>query len=126
MRLCPFTSVLLLTTGLSVACASTPTSDEPMVTTLCSSEQAARDGDVAQAEERFGSVHDPLHTLARELQDADRRSDAGNLLEAKQRVEGAFADDLRAGEVAERVTLLSQAVATATSESLPADCVPTE
>jgi hypothetical protein len=126
MRLRPLTCVLLLAIVLAAACASSSTGDEPLVTTLCASAQAARDGDVAEAEERFASVHDPLHTLARELQDADRRSVAGDVLEAKHQVEAAFGSDVAADEVAERVTRLSQAVATATSASLPADCAPTE
>jgi hypothetical protein len=58
---------------------------------LCEARRLARGGDVAGAERAFQDhVHAYLHDLADSLSTFDRAA-AGDLLVAKQRVEGAFA-----------------------------------
>jgi hypothetical protein len=58
---------------------------------LCDAQRLAGDGDVAAADRVFqDDVHSYLHDLADRLSTFDRAA-AGDLLVAKQRVEGAFA-----------------------------------
>lgn len=69
--------------------------------------------DPAAAKDAFGRAHDGLHTLARELQDTDERAAAGDLLEAKQRVEAAFADVTVPDDLDQRLDRLLTATADA-------------
>lgn len=85
--------LLLCAAVLTVGCAPTDgaqPADESSVVLSAVCEAAAADGP-AEAGAAFGGAHDGLHSLARELQDTDRRDVAGDLLEAKQQVEEAFA-----------------------------------
>lgn len=82
----------------------------PLLATLCA---AAAAGDRNHAEEAFGRAHDGLHTLARELQEAGEREAAGELLEAKQRVEAALVADQVPDDLHDRLDTLSDATAEA-------------
>lgn len=78
---------------------------------------AATDAETAaEARASFAPAHDPLHELARELQSADARTVAARLLEAKQRVEAAVADELPLPDLAPRLEELLTAVTEATTE----------
>lgn len=100
-------AALLLTAVLATACGTTtddgstavPSPDPaptetaaappPVITSLCGIRNAV--GDAPVADERFfAGPHDPLHRIASELQEADERSIAARLLEAKNRVESAL------------------------------------
>lgn len=81
-----------------------------LYTALC---DAASAPDPESAESGFGRAHDGLHSLARELQDTDQRAAAGDLLEAKQQVEAAFADDPVPGDLTRRLDQLLTATADA-------------
>lgn len=57
---------------------------------LCDASRSAASRDFAGAKIAFSDrAHDPLHTVARALEDVDRAA-AARLLEAKQRVEADF------------------------------------
>lgn len=109
---------------LSVACSSppAPAGDVSLVTTLCDAADAAASGDLAAAEREFGETHEGLHTLARDLQDADRRPDAGELLEAKQRVEAGFEADPSAPDIAVDLQDLASVTAAVSDGTVPATC----
>ena len=113
---------------LSVACSSpsAPADDVSLVATLCDASEAAADGELDAAERAFGEAHDGLHTLARDLQDADRRPDAGKLLEAKQRVEAGFDTDPPAPEVPDDLRRLASATAAVSDQTPPASCTNVE
>lgn len=89
----PNVRLLLCLAVALTGCGSSSTDDAdtgaaPVLVAVC---DAADADDPAAAEAAFGQAHDGLHTLARELQEGDRRDAAADLLEAKQRVEAAFA-----------------------------------
>lgn len=57
---------------------------------LCATQRLAAGGDTESARTLFfDQVHDPLHTLAAEVEEKDRRA-AATLLQAKQQVEAQF------------------------------------
>lgn len=59
---------------------------------LCEAREQALGGNQPAARATFfDRSHDPMHTLARALEDVDR-ADAARLLEAKEQVEGDFDD----------------------------------
>ena len=89
---------------------------------LCDARTIAEAGDVQGASDIFQSrAHAELHTLADRLAASDREA-AGRLLEAKQRVEAAFASAATAspGAVAADLSALEGEVAAA-AESLGLD-----
>ncbi len=95
---------------LAAACSSSGASGsaDPLdeaVAGLCEATTLAEDGDVAAAAAVFQDrSHEYLHELADQLSDQDRAATA-RLLEAKQRVEAAFADSETA-DPAETANLL--------------------
>lgn len=71
------------------AAATPAAAPPPVITGLCEVRDAV--GDAPAADERFfAGPHDPLHRIARELEEADERSVAARLLEAKNRVESGL------------------------------------
>ena len=112
---------LLLCLAVAFAgCASSSATDgsgddpAPALVAVC---DAADADDPSAAEAAFGRAHDGLHTLARELQDLDRRDAAADLLEAKQRVEAAFAADTVPDDLSDRIATLVDATAAALTET---------
>jgi len=103
------TSVLLAL--LLVGCASSPPAADlapaALVAQLCDASAA---DDAEQRAAAFAESHDALHALARDLLDAGLAPEAGDVLEAKQRVEAA----LDAGRDAPPDLLSELAVATRT------------
>jgi len=75
--------------------------------------QAAAAGDPETAEESFAGVHSDLHTVARALQEVDRKA-AAALLVAKQKVE----DDFRRRAPASELTPDLERLFTATQDGL--------
>ena len=109
--LLPFLAALL-----AVGCASAdddPTGGAGAASVLLAVCDAAAADDPAGAEAAFGGAHDGLHSLARDLQDTDRRDVAGELLEAKQQVEEAFAAASVPDDLPERLDRLTEATADA-------------
>lgn len=107
---------LLFLAVLVAGCASSPPAGESGATVpsvLAAVCDAAGGNDVVEAEAAFARAHDGLHTLARELQDVDRRDVAADLLEAKQRVEAAFANEPVPDDLSGRVDALVDATAEA-------------
>ncbi len=94
--------------------APTGSESPALYTALC---EAAAATDPAAAEPAFAGAHDGLHTLARELQDTDQRAVAGDLLEAKQRVEAAFVAEPLPDDLAQRLDRLLTATADAITAS---------
>jgi uncharacterized protein (DUF305 family) len=82
----PSTSMAPTASSQSESSGATPA----LIGVLC--DAAVADSPEA-AQRAFGDAHSGLHALARQLQDDDQRVAAGDLLEAKQRVEAAFVDD---------------------------------
>lgn len=108
---------LLLCLAVTLAsCASSSSTDDagsgpaPVLVAMC---DAANADDPAAAEAALGRAHDGLHTLARELKETDRRDTAADLLEAKQRVEAAFAADTVPDDLSDRINTLVDATAAA-------------
>lgn len=82
--------------------------DEPALVRLCDAAEAV---DPADARELFaGRTHLELHALADDLAAADLRPVAGDILEAKNRVEVAFDEDPVPDDLAERFDFLIGAV----------------
>lgn len=63
---------------------------DPTAQAVC---DALRSDDLANVEGHFARAHDGLHELGRTLPDRGERALAGDLLEAKQRVEALVAED---------------------------------
>lgn len=82
--------------------------------------EAAVAPDAEAAREAFARAHDGLHTLAGDLQRTDQRVVAGDLLEAKQRVEAALA----AEPVPEDLDARLDAMLTATADAVAASGQP--
>jgi hypothetical protein len=108
------------TVGTPTTAAGTPTAatspsptaaGDAMFVALC---EAAAAPEPADAEAAFERAHEDLHALARELEDADQRPAAATLLEAKQRVEAAFAEDPPPADLSDQLTALVDAAAEAT------------
>lgn len=88
------------------ACGGVP-GDVSDLERLCQAQDAAT---VDEARELFeGPTHQALHDLAEDLQAAELRPVAGDVLEAKQAVEAAFASDPVPEDLQERLTFLIQA-----------------
>lgn len=84
-----------LAIALSTLSCSGDDSDETTsdVTGLCDAVRAADASDPGRASAVFhDSAHEPLHELARQLEESDR-AQAARLLEAKQKVEAAIERD---------------------------------
>lgn len=138
------TRFILCAAVFAVGCASTPAGDDlpapggasasetaPVIPAASVSESEAATPPVmfvalcdaaaadaaADAEQAFGRAHDGLHTLAREVQDTDERAVAGDLLEAKQQVEAAFAADPLPEDLSDRLDRLVDAAADALAAS---------
>lgn len=102
----------LLAAILAVGCAAAdddPTGGAGAASVLPAVCDATSADDPAGAEAAFGGAHDGLHRLARELQETDRRDAAGELLEAKQQVEEAFAAASVPDDLPERLDRLTEA-----------------
>lgn len=84
----PTLSLLLVAILLS-GCSNAPA--DGAASPLCT---AAAADTAADARGAFAAAHDELHTLARDLQEVDERVVAARLLEAKQAVEAAVAEEL--------------------------------
>lgn len=86
-------AVVAVATGLLGACttASTAPDDVADLERLCRTEDATTTQEIRELFE--GPIHQALHDLADELQQADRRRIAGDVLEAKQAVEAGLAAD---------------------------------
>ena len=112
-------SLVLLAVAVSGAACSGGASDaapaglpgERVAQGLCRA--AATGDDPEAAEESFGRVHSDLHTVARALQEVDRKA-AARLLVAKQKVE----DDFRRRAVASELTPDLERLFTATQDGL--------
>ena len=110
--------VLALALALAGCTSSTSSPTEPVAGgrlggALCT---AAGAETVTDARTAFATAHDGLHTLARDLQAADERHVAARLLEAKQRVEAAVADELPLDELTPRLEELLAAVSEASTQ----------
>lgn len=92
-----------------------------VLTAVC---DAATAVDLTVAEASFRDAHTGLHDLARELQEADRRDVAGDLLVAKQQTEEAFATTPLPDDLPYRLERLasSTAAALAADRSTPRTC----
>lgn len=84
------------------------------VAALCATAEATDDPGTAE-QVFYSRAHRPLHDIARDLEDRDRRA-AARLLVAKNALESAFAEDAPPELVAER----ADALVTATREGLAA------
>jgi hypothetical protein len=99
------TGVLLFAAACSSSGASGAAPLDEAVGGICEATTLAEDGDVAAASVVFQDrSHEYLHELADQLSDQDRAATA-RLLEAKQRVEAAFADP-EAADPADTANLL--------------------
>ena len=108
------TSTTATTTSATITVAGEPVAVSLLtdaVSALCDVRSRAGAGDRAGAAATFfDRSHDPLHTLARGLEDLDRAS-AARLLEAKQEVEGDLDDESDPGLLAAAVTELHTSAA---------------
>lgn len=108
---------------LAAGCASGPpegpdASAPPAVLAgLCDAREAAAAGDRDGVDDAFlGAAHEPLHELAQQLADADRRDLSARLLEAKNRVEGPLeADAAPPDDLPSRLTEVLEATRTGLS-----------
>ena len=116
MRLTPF---LLCIAATLLGCTSAPSPSgspvdgDSLGEVLCAAVDSER---AADAKSSFAAAHDGLHTLARDLQAVDERAVAARLLEAKQRVEAAVAEDLPLSDLSPRLAELVSAVSRATDQ----------
>jgi hypothetical protein len=78
-------------------------------TAVCQAAEQADSDPTAAKDTFFGRAHDDLHTIARVLDDTDRKA-AAELLRAKQAVEAAFSGGAPSAEL--RAGLLRLAAAT--------------
>lgn len=102
--------LVLLVVSLLSGCSNAPPTDEAG-SPLCAA--AAADTATA-ARDAFGAAHDQLHRLARDLQEIDERAAAARLLEAKQAVEAAVAEELPLQQLRPRLDDLLGATTEAT------------
>lgn len=102
---------LLCAAVVAVGCAPADDvrADDATPLVLAAVCDAAAADDPAGAESAFGRAHDGLHSLARDLQDSDRRGLAGDLLEAKQQVEEGFATAPVPDDLPDRLDRLAEA-----------------
>lgn len=111
-------AVMVAASVAASACSSPDTSDaasadlpgEEVAQGLC---RAAAGGDPGAAENSFARVHADLHTVARAVQEVDRKA-AARLLVAKQKVE----DDFRRRAVASELTSDLEQLIAATRDGL--------
>lgn len=107
----------------TVETASTGTADADYFETLCAVLAAANAGDVAAANAGFD--HGPLHELAEGVTDIDRGV-AADLLEAKEAVESALAEDstdpAEAAALVLDLTEATRAAYGAAGEPVPEPC----
>lgn len=109
--------------GTTAATATTGVTNAEYFESLCAVRDDATAGDIAAA--RAGFDHGPLHELADEVTDIDRGV-AADLLEAKEAVESALADDTTdPADATALVTDLTEATLAAyaaAGQPIPAPC----
>lgn len=97
--------IALVALALTAACGgSTSAGGSEDLERLCEAQQATGADDFRELFE--GPAHQALHDLADDLQRADLRPVAGDVLEAKQAVEAALAADPVPDDLSDRLTNL--------------------
>jgi hypothetical protein len=98
---------LLLTILGACTDAASPIGAQEDLERLCQALQTTTTDEVREL--FFGPTHQALHDLADDLQNADLRPVAGDVLEAKQSVEAALAADPVPEDLPERMEFLVEA-----------------
>lgn len=100
--------ILVVTVTVLGACSSGPAvEDVNGLERLCQAQEATTTDEVRELFE--GPTHQALHDLADDLQRADVRPVAGDVLEAKQAVEAALASDPVPDDLDDRLNFLIEA-----------------